>query len=143
MRWQWFDRLGLFFMAWFVVLGGLWLGIGSAVFLKPIIMQIDDHNYTFVRETPFGDVDVIWRAELTLLDRGAASFDGFECSGNGRRTFQTAPGDLVSGKLGSWADSCVEAGPPMVLRATYQVMLLGVIPLRPVNFVQDIPGAKK
>jgi len=139
MKWHWFDRLGLWFLIATITIGGLWLGVGSSIFLHPISLTMHGHKYVFLRETPFGDVDARWSAELTLLDRAGRASEGYECYGEGRRHVQVARRDMASGKFGKWATDCIEAGPPMVLRVRYTVMLFGMIPLRPVNFVQDIP----
>ena len=141
MKWGWFDKLGFFVVVIGGIAAGLWFSIGSHLFLKPIALRMDGYSYTFLRETPFGDVDAKWWAEMTLLDRGDTRFDSYECNlGNGRRMFQVSENDLVTGSLTSSAGPCVDAGPPMVFRASYQVMLFGLIPLRPVYFVQNIAG---
>jgi len=144
MKWSWFDKIGFSVVTIGSVLCGLWLFVGSHLFLKPIALRLDGYDFIFLRETPFGDVDAKWSAEMVLMDRGDTRFDSYECDlGNGRRMFQESEHNLVTGSLTSSAKPCVEAGPPMVFRASYQVMLFGLIPLRPVYFVQNIAGVSK
>ncbi len=130
---RWFDRLGLYLIIAALALGVPWLTVGSSIFLRPVSLVLDGTQLTFVRETPFGEVDAKWWGEITLLDNGSDR-DGFECPGSGRRPFQVAENDLVTATIGAWAMPCVSQGPPMVFRLAYQVMLFGKIPLRPVYF---------
>lgn len=129
-----------------VLITGTWMVTPSSLFLRPISIAIDGTTLTFIRETPYGDTDVIWHGQITLLNA-----DGFECSGNGRGIVQQQPNDLVQRRVSAWMQECVAAGPPYVIRYEYQVMLFGLIPLRPVGIsgtmqrplLGDLPDALK
>lgn len=117
---------------WLVSLlfGLLWLAVPSTVFLRPVatLLDVDTGRVTFTRETPFGTVTARWRTEITLVGR-----DDFECN-SGRwsiATYQQRAGDTVQYQIGEWANDCVEAGPPFIMRTVRQVLLFDVIPLRP------------
>lgn len=105
---------------------GVYLAVPSSMFFRPIALTIDGDDLRFVRETPFGAVDVSWSAEMVLL-----ATEGYECVGSGVREIQPAPGNVVRGKIGPWAEFCIDLGPPFVLRYHYQVLLFGWLPLRP------------
>lgn len=100
-------------------------------------MNIDDTRVTYVRELPFGEVTARWRAEVVLINGG-----GYECT-SGQWSFaeyQPKPGNRVTYDIGDWAEKCIHAGPPFYLNMTRQVMLFGVIPLRPERQVTEIIG---
>lgn len=105
-----------------------WIAVPSSVFLQPVSLSVSGRTLTMVRLTPFGDVTARWTGEITMLDRG-----GMECpAGGGTMLAQVVHNDLVRRDLGEWAAPCLDAGPPFVLRFEFQVMLFGLLPLRPV-----------
>lgn len=112
-----------------------WVSTPSAMFFNPVSLTLEGERLTFVRDTPFGEVNILWIGEIILLDQ-----DNFECSGQGNRMAQVADGNVVSANIGVWARPCIEAGAPFILRYQYQVVLWGLIPLRPVEISLKVNG---
>ena len=108
-----------------------WVMTPSALFLNPLYFSLEGTKQTTIRETPFGDVDVRWVGEITMAD-------GTECTGHGQYIAQDQPGNMVITTIQPWAMDCINAGPPFVLRYRLQVMLFGIIPLRPVDMVTTV-----
>ncbi|QFS83970.1 hypothetical protein [Roseivivax sp. THAF197b] len=140
LRWQFADKMAAVLVVLAVMITALWLAVPSGIFIKTISLDLQDRTVRFVRELPFGTVDARWRSEITLIDGG-----GFECNSGdwGLATYQAIPGNTVTYHLGAWADDCLEAGPPLYLTTTRQVMLLGVIPLRQDVSVTEIEGNRE
>ncbi len=109
---------------------GVYLAVPSSSLVHPIALTLDGDQLTFVRETPYGAVDVMWSSEIVMLEN-----EGFECGGSGVRNIQPSPRNLVRAKIGRWADYCISLGPPFVLRYQYRAMLFGWLPLRPTEIV--------
>ena len=53
-----------------VAITGAWLALPSSLFLHPVSIAIDGTTLTFIRETPHGDVDVVWHGQIVLLNPG-------------------------------------------------------------------------
>jgi hypothetical protein len=122
-------------LVFFGLLAVLWLCIPSSLFIRHIDTRVDGNTVIFVRDLPFGTVPARWRSEITMLD-------GRECSSGAWRTstYQEQANGIVSYELDEWAASCVSEGPPFVLRTHRQVLLFGLIPLRPSNTVTQVQG---
>ncbi|KQI68685.1 hypothetical protein AN189_07190 [Loktanella sp. 3ANDIMAR09] len=122
-----------------ILVGAAILAIPSSLFLRDISLTVDGRTVRYVRETPFGDVTAEWHAEITLIDG-----DGFECASGpwAVATYQQIPGNTVTYDLGSWADKCIEAGPPFYLTTTRRVLLFGVIPLRKMVQRTEVEGER-
>lgn len=114
----------------------VWLVTPSSMFFAPVSMTLEGDTLTFVRDTPFGEVDVEWVGEISVINS-----DGFECAGSGVRIAQETPNGIVSGRVGTWARACLDAGPPFVIRYRYKVWLFGLIPLRPTGISTIAEGA--
>ncbi len=136
--WRWYDRVGGALLLLAALAGGLWASIGSDMFLHPTSLRLDGTTVILVRETPWGETYARWNSEITLIDE-----QGFECAAQGSAIFQNEVADTVTFTIGPWAGACIDAGPPMVFRARWQVVLFGVIPLRPVSITTLIEGVRE
>ncbi len=118
-----------------IVLGAVWLSTPSVLFVNPVATTFDleTNRVTVVRKTPFGTVEGRWHTEIQALTTGE------ECSSGPGWTASTyqvvegddGPPDTVSYPIGEWAADCVEV--PFIIQDTRQVLLWGLIPLRPVR----------
>lgn len=116
-----------------ILIMALWLVLSTDMLMRPTAIHYDDRRVTFVRETPFGDVWGVWSTEIRVTGTGE------ECSsGRNRAMYQVKEDSTVTYYLGPWADRCLEQGPPLVIVDTWQALLLGVIPLRPVRITTVI-----
>lgn len=106
----------------------VWLATPSSVFYKPISLAIAGRDLTFLRETPFGPVTVHWIGEVTMLDK-----ESLECMNEGSFIGQDGQDELLTVPVGEWAYRCIDQGKPFILRYQFQVMLGGVLPLRPTD----------
>jgi len=111
----------------------VWIVTPSSMFYSPVSLNLEGDRLTFVRDTPFGEVQIEWIGEITLLKQ-----DHYECGGSGRRLAQPEPGGVMSATIGAWAKPCLDAGAPFILRFQYQVMLFGIIPLRPTGITLQV-----
>ena len=138
-RWSFVDRVAAAVVFLGFALTGLWFTFPTSAFIRPISLSIQQDQVRFVRETPFGSVQARWVSEITLIDG-----DGFECnSGHWRNAeYQPIDGNTVVYQIGAWADRCIEAGPPFYLTTTRQVLLWGVIPLKPMRSTTEIQGER-
>lgn len=124
-----------------IVLTIAWALVPSSVFIRVISMDITEEGVVrFVRETPMGAVQARWHSEIYLVDA-----DGRECNSGDWHwaNYQPVPGNVVSYEIGEWADRCLEAGPPFYIVTTRQVMLFGIIPLRPDVHRTDVQGTRQ
>lgn len=126
-----FDK-SFFFLA-FVFFA--WLSLPSSLFIREISTTVEGNEVTFVRELPLGAVTAEWQTEITLINGS-----GFECNSGAWRAayYQELLGNTVRYELQSWADPCVEAGPPFYITNTRRVLLFGVIPLRKLVTITDV-----
>ncbi|KQI67058.1 hypothetical protein AN189_17705 [Loktanella sp. 3ANDIMAR09] len=138
-QWSIMDKLAGVLVVLALVVSGAYLAVPSSLFLRDVSMTVDGDRVRYVRETPFGDVTAEWHAEITLIDG-----DGFECASGPWQvaTYQAIPGNTVTYNLGSWADDCLEAGPPYYLTTTRRVLLFGVIPLRKMTQRTEVEGER-
>lgn len=130
---NYFLRVILVCMAMTAFLLAMWVATPSSVFYNPTEIKLDGETITLMRDTPYGQVQINWIGEITLVNQ-----DNFECAGYGKRIAQTEETNMVTAKIGSWAIPCIAAGAPFVLRYEYQVMLGGIIPLRPVGITVQL-----
>lgn len=122
-----------------VVLALIWVSIPSSAFIRQVSLSVTNGTVQFVRELPLGEVSARWWSEITLIDG-----EEFECnSGLPQMAFyQHVAGNTVRYGLGEWAQPCLESGPPFYLTTHRQVMLFGIIPLRPSRAITKIEGER-
>lgn len=131
-------------MALVVLAGILWAAVPSSVFLDPIAVYYDGRTVTLVRRTPYGPVQADWSRELhvvgTELECHAPSIlvrirpvDG-DIGEDGKRAGE----NTIIYDAGDWALPCLRSEPPIIATHTWQVKVLGLIPLRPVRITGTI-----
>ncbi len=140
-RWSRFDRLG----GVLVLIVGLWLAIPPRMFLRQIEMVYlpETREIVLVRETPWGDVDALWWASITLVGVSADALNECHSGPAGLTTFQAVEGNTVRYRLGPWAQPCLDQGPPFYITSKRVVLLLGFLPLRPMTEHTDIRGGRR
>jgi len=123
----------------FMLLGGggvWWLFNPSARYFEITGMRVDEAEdgswiVTSARKLPHGDVDADWRISIQVL-RPESSYI---CEMEGRTTYYADAGPVVRYALGSWADDCLDAGPPVTITFSRQVRVFGgLLPLRPLVY---------
>jgi hypothetical protein len=120
--------MALYTLATSLVAMTAWLVLSTDLFIRPSAIHYNGWNVTLVRETPFGDVWGRWSTEIRVTGTGE------ECSSGIRPGFyQDTPDSTVSYRLGPWAQRCMDAGPPLVIVDTWQALIFGVIPVRPIH----------
>lgn len=114
---------------------GTWFLLPSNVFINQLSLKVENGMVHFTRELPFGEVTARWWSEITVPEYGS-----YECSSGAPRMafYQEVPGDTVTYNLGAWAQPCLAKGSLYVLSSHRQVMLFGVIPLRPTRSVEKV-----
>lgn len=138
-RWSFSDKLQAALVVIGFILTALWFAFPSSAFINQVSLTVAGDKVRFIRELPYGTVTARWRSEITLIDG-----DGFECQSGGWRLaeYQMIKGNTVTYKLGPWGQDCLDAGPPFYLTTTRQVLLLGVIPLRPDSQTTEVQGER-
>ena len=138
-RWSSIDILAAFLVIVGIVVTSLWFAFPSSSFIREISTTLEGKRVIFVRELPYGETTARWWSEITLIDA-----DGFECASGAPQTsfYQQAPGNTATWDLGDWAMSCLDEGPPFYLTAHRQVMLFGIIPLRPMRSTTEVQGIR-
>lgn len=125
--------LGWISALFFVIV--VWLSIPSSLFISDAEMVIDGSRVEFFRLTPFGEIEARWRSEIVVHDDS-----NFECS-SGKwvtSTYQVRPRNLVTYQIGKWAMPCLEREINYTMTTVLQVMLFGLIPLRPAVYVDTV-----
>lgn len=147
LRWSFLDKLAAAGSILAAVMAVLWIAFPSAFFVRSIELTYNPETrvFTFVREIrptwflmPGADgagYDARWWSEVVVI-----APEPFEChSGAWRNAFyQETTGNAVSYRNGAWIEDCLNAGWPFYIEARRQVMLFGVIPLRPDRWVSDV-----
>lgn len=122
-------------MAGITLLMVAWLSTPSSIFFNPLKLYIKDEKITLVRITLAENTEIEWIGEITLLGR-----DGFQCHGYGKYITSYEENNIVTRDIGLWAKPCLDQGAPFILRYSYQVIVLGILPLRPVGISTEILG---
>lgn len=118
-----------------VVMSLAWAAVPSSLFMRPINMAVikdDEGRWIMVseRETPFGSVSVTTLAEIQVLGRE----DGLTCAATLSSLVVPKPNNISRYDITSWAEPCMQAGPPIGVTFERTVHLGGVLPLRPVHY---------
>jgi len=108
-----------------------YLALPSRLFVKVQSITYTEREVYMVRETPFGAVTARWSTEVLPLAEGAA-----DCSASGVARYQAEPKNAVRFEADPRLWPCIDAGPPYAIRDEWQVLLFGVIPLRPYSLTQ-------
>ena len=128
--WHKVDWFGVIAIIMFVV----WISVPSSIFMRTQSMSISDTGHVvFVRSLPFGRVTAEWTIKIRVLNK-----PGYVCTSSGRAVYANEKDDTVMYQIGSWANKCLEQGPPMRVISTRKVVLFGLIPLRPTTQEFDI-----
>lgn len=133
---RFFDALSLILLAGAVA----WWLTPSDLFIRSVSLTVEGDVVRFTRELPRGGVRARWHSEITLIDG-----EEYECNSGGWAIahYQEVPGNTVRYTIGSWADRCIEAGPPFYITTTRQVLLFGFLPLRPSTERTEIQGTRE
>jgi hypothetical protein len=110
----------------------LWLALSSSLLLTvhEIHYDYETEELTLVRSVPW-TLDVSVRMEVVDVD-------GQTCPRNVRIPFEPLATDTAR-VAAPWVKPCRDRH-PVTLRASYQVHLLGLIPLRPTTIKTILPG---
>ena len=128
--WNNLDWIGAAAILIFVI----WVAIPSSLFLKPESVAVsEDGQVVFVRSLPLGRVTARWTIKIRVIYS-----DGHVCVNSGETVYTQEDDNTVVYNFGEWADRCLEQGPPLNVIFTRQVLLLGIIPLRPTTQEADI-----
>ena len=113
-----------------LILITLWLVLSTDLVLRPTAIHYDKTTVTLVRETPFGPV---WARHSTVIKIAGTNE---QCVNSGAmEKYEPIEDNVDTYELGSWADRCINIGPPLIFVDTWQVMLFGIIPIRPYQLV--------
>lgn len=113
----------------------VWISTPSSIFFNPLKLYVKDKEITLVRVTLTENTEIEWIGEITLLGR-----DGFQCHGYGKYIASYEQNNVITTSIGLWAEPCLDQGAPFILRYSYQVIVLGILPLRPVGISTEILG---
>lgn len=129
-----------------LVLSLLWLALPSAVFLRPSVLYYDQNTgyATLTRTVHFFDaVHVRYKTEMRVLSTGikcqaANSLNVVTYHKHDEPAVSSITGEPLPLGTVMWPIEdefwpCVAAEPPLVVEASWWVLLFGVIPLRPVT----------
>ena len=113
----------------------LWWNFTSEVFFKPLnmgVVKTADGHWIMMSERllPWGTVSGRTDMFIQVLGRP----DGQECQWHTEGLFVPRERNTTRYDVTWWAAPCLNAGPPISIRASRTVLLFGFIPLRPVHY---------
>ena len=119
-------------LAFIAIVTTVWSLVPSGRYIDPKlwVFSAETGNVTFTRDLPRGPVWANWAHEVTIEG-------GFECSANGTAHYQEAPRDTVVFTAPKNLRPCLEADGVKRSRLRWSVLVLGVVPLKPVEIEID------
>jgi hypothetical protein len=127
---------------WLVYTGAILL---VAYFVLPSRLFLDVQNITYtgrdavmVRHTPLGEVTARWHTEVV-----PEADDAADCSASGEAPYQVEKLDTVRFTADPRLWPCIDAGPPYAIRDSWQVLLFGMVPLRPYSITTIYTGDER
>lgn len=122
---RWGDALAALFVLWLVVPSGALLRV------QEVRYNYETETISVLRVVPW-TLDVSARFEVV----DAANVT---CNRDFRTPFERLPGNIATAPA-PWVKPCRDKH-PVTLRASFQVHLFGLIPMRPVRFETILPPA--
>ena len=154
---RWVDRVSVLAL----LLAVIWM-LPSSLFVKPLSVTYHNGVATLTVDMLLPGTDVLWTTHMTVNSTGFTCFapsnrvrhisdvglqlegDGVPVSGAGlpvqsraSSNFYSFSGVIVY-RVGDWAEECLNAEPPIGVYHRFSYLLLGVIPLRPVELITVI-----
>lgn len=114
------DVTALLLLALFLV----WVSIPTSFFLDVRGTRYTDGTLTINRVARFGTVSARWWSEAT-------DSSGRECQASGTSTYSNIRGPVVTFAIDERLAPCFAGPRPLFIEDKWQVMILGIIPLRP------------